>query len=150
MAGTFTKYYSHYVFSTKHRKSLIKPHMEQRLISFIGGVGRKYKYKIFACGGTQNHIHILAGLPAATSPSKAIQVLKSTSSKWMNDTLFPNRGFAWQSGYGGFGIDEKNLERVIFYIQNQKHHHKEMTYKEEFLKLLKRYRIEYNEKYVWD
>lgn len=150
MAGTFTKYYSHYVFSTKNRKALINPQMEKRLYPYIGGVGRQYGYSIIACGGTQNHLHIIAGIPPATSYSKAIQVLKSTSSKWLNDTFFPNRNFSWQSGYGGFGIDETNLAKVISYVKKQKQHHKKMTFKEEYLKLLKRYNIEYDERYLWD
>lgn len=124
--------------------------MEKRLYPFIGGVGSQYKYTVIACGGTRNHIHIVAGIPAAVSPSKVMQVLKSTSSKWMNDMFFPNRDFSWQAGYGGFGVDESNVAKVTDYVNNQKRHHKIMTFKEEYLKLLKRYNIDYDERYIWD
>jgi putative transposase len=149
MANTFTQIYIHYIFSTKKRKPLIQPHMEKRLFAYIGGTAREYGYTVIANGGMPDHIHTLAGIPASMNISKVVQILKSTSSKWMNDTFYPNRDFRWQSGYGGFSIGQSNLQDAVRYLNNQKHHHQTISFQEEYLRFLKKYGIDYAEKYVW-
>lgn len=101
-------------------------------------------------GGVDDHIHLLLGAPETMAPSKAAQLIKGGSSAWIH-TEFPNlRNFAWQDGYGAFTVSKSGLSEVKNYILNQREHHQRRTFKEEFLALLKRHEIEYDESYLWD
>ena len=101
-------------------------------------------------GGVDDHVHLLLGAPATMAPSKAAQLIKGGSSAWIH-TEFPNlRNFAWQDGYGAFTVSKSGLLEVKNYILNQREHHQRRTFKEEFLALLKRHEIEYEERYLWD
>jgi len=100
--------------------------------------------------GVDDHVHLLLGAPETMAPSKAAQLIKGGSSAWIH-TEFPNlRNFAWQDGYGAFTVSKSGLSEVKNYILNQREHHQRRTFKEEFLALLKRHEIEYDERYLWD
>jgi len=90
------------------------------------------------------------GGPPTLAVSKAIQQIKGGSSKWVKDA-FPNmREFAWQDGFGAFSVSKSNMAALTTYIQNQAEHHRVRTFQEEFLELLHRHEIEYDERYIWD
>lgn len=150
MANSFQQIYIHYVFSTKNRKPLIKPVFEKRLWAYIGGIGREKRFPVIICGGMPDHLHLLVSLNASISISKTIKTIKANSSKWINDNFYEQRQFKWQSGYGAFSVSQSGLSSVNKYIQNQKRHHEQLSFKKEFVQLLKRYHIEYDEKYLWD
>jgi REP element-mobilizing transposase RayT len=97
-----------------------------------------------------DHVHLALALPPTQSVSKALQLLKGGSSKWIKDTLPQLRGFAWQDGYGAFSVSKSNLPEIVAYIQNQCEHHRLKTFKEEFMTFLVRHGVEYNERYLWD
>ncbi|MEX0648377.1 MAG: IS200/IS605 family transposase [Balneolaceae bacterium] len=150
MANTFYQVYIHYIFSTKNRKPLIRPEFEKRLWSYISGIGNEQGYPVLAIGGMADHLHILVSLSPTVSFSKTIQSLKGSSSKWMNDNFYEDsRQFKWQSGYGAFSIGRSGLTSTKKYIHNQKKHHHNRTYEEEFLGFLKKYQIEYDERFLW-
>ena len=120
MPHTYVSGLVHCVFSTKLRRNLIKPEIQSDLWSFLGGIARKNKFKALMVGGTENHVHILLSLPAGMPLAKAMQLIKGSSSRWMNETH--TKDFAWQEGYGTFtvGISQKrtrshtsNLNRNI-------------------------------------
>jgi REP element-mobilizing transposase RayT len=142
--------YHHCVFSTKERRPLITPALRERLWPFLGGIARQNKMKAIEIGGVQDHVHILLSMPATISISKALQLIKGGSSKWVHDTFPEHRLFAWQEKYGSFGVSVSLLDKTIQYIQDQETHHRKMTFQEEFLALLKKHRIEYDERYLWD
>jgi hypothetical protein len=75
--------------------------------------------------------------------------MKGGSSKWIHDTFSDFKHFAWQEGYGAFSVSMSQIEAVTQYIQNQAEHHRKISFEEEFLTLLKKHRIEYDERYVW-
>ena len=142
--------YFHCVFSTKDRHRLITPDLRERLWPYLGGIARQNKMKAIEIGGVEDHVHILLSLPSTVSISKALQLMKGGSSRWIHETFPEHRLFSWQEKYGAFSVGVSQLDTIIDYIQNQEPHHGTMTFQEEFEALLKRHRIEYDERYLWD
>jgi REP element-mobilizing transposase RayT len=140
----------HCVFSTKERRRLITPELAARLYPYIGGIARENKMKLLTAGGITDHIHLLLSLPSTLSISKAMQLIKGGSSKWIHDTFLEHRLFEWQQGYGSFTIGIGDVDRTVIYIQNQAEHHKKIDFKTEFLEFLKRHGIDYDERHVFD
>ena len=106
--------------------------------------------KALAVGGMPDHIHILLSLPSTISISKAIQIIKGNSSKWITETFQTQSSFSWQKGYGAFSMNISILQDTIRYIQKQAVHHRHKSFKEEYLDFLKKNEIPYDERYIWD
>ena len=106
--------------------------------------------KAIEIGGMPDHVHILLSLPSTVSIAKAMQLVKGGSSKWVHDTFPEHRLFNWQVKYGAFGVSQSLLEKTIGYIRNQENHHRKMTFQEEFLALLKKHHVAYDERYLWE
>ena len=141
--------YFHCVFSTKDRRPFITPELRDRLWPFLGGIARQNKMKAIEIGGVADHIHMLISLPATMPVSKAMQLIKGGSSKWVHET-FPNqRLFAWQEEYGVFSVSVSQLDKIITYIWGQEEHHRRVTFQEEFRALLEKHRIGHDERYLW-
>ena len=103
----------HCVFSTKERRPLITPELRDRLWPFLGGIARQNKMKAVEIGGMPDHVHLLISLPSTMTISKAMQLIKGGSSKWLHDT-FPNqRTFSWQEEYGAFSVSVSQMEKTI-------------------------------------
>ena len=115
----------------------------------MGGIARQNKMKAVEIGGVEDHIHILLSLPSTLPISKAMQLIKGGSSKWIHETFSEQRGFAWQDEYGAFSVSVSQLDKTIEYVKRQEAHHRKMTFQEEFLALLNKHRIEYDERYLW-
>ena len=147
---SYVSSYFHCVFSTKERRPQITSDLRERLWPFLGGIARQNQMKAIEIGGMPDHVHILLSLPSTVSIAKAMQLIKGGSSKWVHDTFSEHRLFNWQVKYGAFGVSVSLLERTIQYIRNQENHHRKMTFQEEFLALLKKHRIAYDERYLWE
>jgi putative transposase len=141
--------YFHCVFSTKDRRPLITPELQERLWPFLGGIARQNNMKAIEIGGAEDHVHILLSLPSTMADSKAMQLIKGGSSKWIHETFPEQCDFGWQEEYGTFSVSVSQLDKTIEYIKGQEVHHQKMTFQEEFLALLKRHRIECDERYLW-
>lgn len=141
--------YFHCVFSTKERRPLITPELQERIRPFLGGIARQNKMKAIEVGGVADHVHILLSLPSTMAVSKAMQLIKGGSSKWIHETFPKYYEFAWQDEYGAFSVSVSQLDKTIEYIKGQEEHHRKITFQEEFLALLKKHRIEYDERYLW-
>ena len=141
--------YFHCAFSTKERQRIIIPALRDRLRPFLGGIARQNKMKAIEIGGMADHVHILLSLPSTMAISKALQLMKGGSSKWIHETFPEHRLFVWQEEYGAFSVSLSQLDKTIEYIQEKEAHHRKMTFQEEFLVLLKKHRIEYDERYLW-
>jgi putative transposase len=139
MSHTYVSGLFHCVFSTKARRGLIPPARQPDLWSYLGGIARKNGFKALAVGGIDNHVHILLSLPATIPLSKAIQLLKGGSSKWMNDS--GANGFAWQEGYGGFSVGISQQADTVAYIRSQSEHHRKRRFEEEFEAFLRKHGI---------
>ena len=98
----------------------------------------------------RDHVHILLSLPSTLCISKALQLIKGGSCKWVHDTFLERQFFNWQVKYGAFCVSVSLLDRTNEYIRTQEEHHRKMTFGEEFIALLKRHRIEYDERHLWD
>ena len=149
MGNTYSSLYVHCIFSTKNRLSLIVSGIEDRLWPYMSGIALENNMKALAVGGMPDHIHILLSLPTTVSVSRAIQMIKGNSSKWINDTFGISGPFAWQKGYGAFSVSLSILQDTIDYIQNQATHHRRKSFKEEYVDFLNKNRIPYDERYLW-
>ena len=149
MANTYTSLHYHIIFSTKHRQQWIVPDIEERIWAFIGGIARTHKMTALQVGGIEDHIHALVTVPPTLAVCQIAQYLKGESSKWIHEEFPGMQDFAWQDGYGAFGVSKSNLPEVIRYIQNQREHHRTKTFQEEYLEFLRANGIEYNERYLW-
>ncbi|HMF91738.1 MAG TPA: IS200/IS605 family transposase [Candidatus Angelobacter sp.] len=130
----------HCVFSTKDRRPLIPEPMKRKLWAYIGGIARTNKFKALAVGGMSDHVHVLLSLPATLLAAKAVQLIKGGSSKWLNDHL-PRRSFAWQDAYGVFTIGISQVKDTVRYINRQEEHHAEISFAEEWRRILDRHGI---------
>jgi REP element-mobilizing transposase RayT len=150
MSHTIVNSLHHCVFSTKERRPLITPELQSRLFQYMGGIARENKIKLLGAGGISDHVHLLISMPATISISKAKQLIKGGSSKWIHETFAEHRMFEWQEGYGAFSIGIGDVERTVNYINNQTEHHGKLDFKAEFLAFLKKHEIEYDERYIFD
>jgi REP element-mobilizing transposase RayT len=117
----------HCVFATRTREPILAPQIRERLWPYLGGVARENGMKALAIGGVADHVHLLLSLPATRSVSKAMQLLKGNSSKWIHETFPKLRGFAWQEGYAAFSIGVSGIEETRAFIRNPKEHHRTNT-----------------------
>ena len=147
---SYVSSYYHCVFSTKERRPLITPGLQERLWPYLGGIARQNEMKAIEIGGVADHVHILLSLPSTLSIAKAMQLIKGGSSKWVHESFPEHRLFGWQVKYGAFGVSVSLLDKTIQYIQTQSEHHRKMTFQEEFLALLKKHGIAYDERYLWE
>jgi putative transposase len=146
---SYVSAYFHCVFSTKDRRPQLTPALRERLFPFIGGIARQNKFKALEIGGVEDHVHLLLALPSTIPIAKALQLIKGGSSKWIHETFPEQKLFAWQEKYGAFSVSVSQLNTVSNYIRGQPEHHRKTTFEQEFLTLLKKHRIEFNEKYLW-
>ena len=140
----------HCVFSTKERRKWISPEVTSRLYPYFGGIARKNKMKLIAVGGMEDHVHLLVSMSSTISVSKAMQLLKGNSSKWIHETFPEMKVFEWQRGYGAFSIGVSDLERTVSYIENQAQHHSKRSFEDEYIAFVNKNALEYDEKYVFD
>ena len=150
MAHSFVSGLFHCAFSTKGRRKLITPDLQERLWPYMGGIARENNMTALSIGGVDDHIHILLAISSTISIAKAMQIMKGASSKWVHDTFSKHQHFAWQEGYGAFSIGVSQTERTIAYIQSQAEHHRKLSFQDEYRQILKKHGIEYDELYVWD
>ena len=147
MPQSLVKLLVHTVFSTKDRAHLIRPDVEDSLFGYLHGIVENNGSKLFIAGGTTDHVHLLISLGKTMNISQVIGDIKRDSSSWMKQH---ESKFYWQEGYGAFSIGESQVPRVMKYIAGQKEHHAQQDFKDEFRGLLQKYRVDYDERYVWD
>ncbi len=138
----------HLVFSTKNRERSISDNVREELHAYIGGIVKNCHGILLKAGSVEDHIHLLVIHPRTISPSDLVKEIKIGSSKWLKDKL-DYSAFHWQGGYGMFSISPSHKNAVMNYIATQKEHHKEISFQDEFRRLLEKYGIEYDEKYMW-
>lgn len=150
MANTYTQLYTHVVFSVKGRGNLIGKSWKNKLYKYITGIIKKNGHKLLAINGMPDHIHILMGVKPNQSLSDLMQDIKAYSAKWINQNRFVVGQFSWQLGYGAFSYSRSQIDRVIKYIMNQEVHHARVSFKREYVTLLKAFGIDYNERYLFN
>ena len=150
MSNTYTQIHIHTVFAVKNRDSLISTEWRERLYQYIISIINDQGHKALAVGGTANHVHILLGLHPTQSLSSLMLKIKQGTSEWINKERFSQFKFQWQEGYGAFSYSKSQLPNVVNYINNQEKHHAKRSFREEYLDLLKKFEVGYNERYIFD
>ncbi len=150
MSQSLVKNYIHLIFSTKYRQPLITSAIENELFRYLGGLCNQLECTSIIVGGYVDHIHILCMLSKKMALMRLMEKLKSHSSGWIKKQGANYRNFYWQNGYDAFSVNSSEVEVVINYIRRQKEHHRHKTFQEEYRAFLKKYKVEYDERYVWD
>jgi putative transposase len=150
MGQSLVKNYVHIVFSTKHRTPWILEEYEDPLFHYLGALCKDHDSTPLRVGGYLDHVHILCNLSRKIPLSEVLSKIKSVSSGWFKKQNDDLRGFYWQNGYGAFSVSPSAVNSVIKYIDNQRNHHQKQDYQNEFRGYLKKYKIEFDERYVWD
>jgi REP element-mobilizing transposase RayT len=128
---------------------LITPKLLDRLWAFMGGIARSNKVTAIQIGGVADHVHLLLSLPSTIPVAKAVQLIKGGSSKWVHETFPEAADFAWQEEYGAFSVSASNVEAVAQYIRDQEEHHRKLSFQDEFLRMLEKHGIKYDERFLW-
>jgi len=150
MAQSLSKLYVHIIFHTKHNQPLIHPEVERELYAYIGGVIKENGSVPIKINGTEDHIHILATMSKNIALAKFVEEIKRNSSRWIKTKGDDYQHFAWQGGYAGYSVSQSVVERVKKYIENQKEHHKKVSFRDEYVQFLAEYRIDFDENYLWN
>jgi REP element-mobilizing transposase RayT len=150
MPQSYAALYCHFVFSTKNREPTIAADLQPRLFAYIGGTLRDIKCVLLAAGGIEDHVHLLVSLSREVSVAQTVREIKANSSRWVHESFPQLQAFAWQNGYGAFSVSRSQLDPVKAYLANQREHHRKRTFQQEFIALLKKHDIEYDERYLWD
>ena len=149
MAHTYSQIYLQTVFAVKYRNAVINKEWQPRLLGVIGTLINEANCKTIIVNGVEDHIHCLIGLKPVVSVSEVMKIVKAKSSKYVNDNRLTKSRFEWQTGYGVFSYGQSQVDRVYKYIQNQEAHHKKQTFKNEYLEFLRKFKIEYDEQYIF-
>ena len=145
---SYTNLLYHIVYATKERAPLITNTLRPRLHEYLGGTVRGLGGIALEINGTNDHVHVLAKLRPTLSVSEFMSKLKSGSSGWAKRQTAGKSG--WQARFGAFTVSTSQVPRVRTYIENQQEHHRKMTFKEEFVALLRAHDIEFDAKYLWE
>jgi putative transposase len=150
MPQSLARIWVHLIFSTKDRH----PFLSDKLLrtdthAYLATVLRSHECETLIVGGMEDHVHALFALSRNYSISEIVKEIKRTSSRWVKEQSAHKR-FGWQGGYGAFSVSQSQLKQVIRYIEQQEEHHRRATFQDEYRAFLKKYCIEYDEKYVWD
>jgi len=151
MPQSLAKIYMHLVFSTKDRKPFLgDTGLREEMHAYIAGVCRTLESPSIIVGGIEDHVHVLCFLDKALSVAECVKEVKRVSSKWAKERDARLSGLYWQNGYGAFSISPSHVDGLVEYIKGQEEHHRRESFQDEFRRLLKKYGIEYDERYVWD
>jgi putative transposase len=150
MPQSLAKIYVHAIFSTKNREPLLHDDWRDELFRVIGGTANNLGCQSLIVGGIVDHVHILFKLGRTIAIADAIGKIKSTSSLWVNQHHPNVTPFHWQAGYAAFSVSQSNVPAVRVYIQNQAQHHAKRSFEDELREWMRRYEIEWDERYVWD
>jgi putative transposase len=150
MGQSLSNVYVHITFSTKYRQSLIDENIKTSLFEYLGGICKGLECYPLKVGGSVDHVHIVCLLSRKIPQMKLLEELKKQSSKWIKTKGANYSNFYWQDGYGIFSVNPSDTEVVVKYIISQGDHHKKITFQDEYRAFLNKYKMEYDERYVWD
>lgn len=148
MAQTLGNLVVHLIFSTKLRKPLLGPEIRSDLFAYLGGIVREMHGAALIVNGTSDHVHMLIRIRPAHSIAQIARVVKTNSSGWIRKK--GHKEFGWQAGYGAFSVSESNVPTVTEYIATQEEQHRKRSFQEEFVVFLKKNKIAYDERYIWN
>ena len=148
MANTYTQIHIHAVFAVQNRLSLIQKQWQEELFRYITGIITNKGHKLLQIGGMPDHVHVFFGMKPTQSLSELMQDIKGGSSHWINQKRLVAGKFSWQEGYAAFSYGKSQVDYVVKYIQRQEQHHAKRDFADEYLELLKRFDVPFDERYV--
>lgn len=149
MANTYSQIYIHIIFAVAGRQNLISTTIREDLQKFITGIVKNRDQKLLAIFCMPDHTHILIGMKPSICISDLVRDIKAGSSKYINDNRMVRGKFNWQEVFGAFSYSKSQINKVVNYIINQENHHKRSKFKEEYIKPLKKFEIDFEEKYLF-
>ena len=149
MANTFTQIHIQIIFAVQGRLNLIRKENKEELHKYITGIIRRKGHKCIAINSMPDHVHIFIGQKPSSALSDLVRDIKNNSTNFINAKHWVRGKFNWQEGFGAFSYSHSQIDRVVKYILNQEEHHKRITFKEEYIELLKKFEVEYDEKYLF-
>lgn len=150
MANTYTQIYMHIVFAVQGRYNLLKKENKEELHKYITGIIKNKKQKLIAINSMPDHAHIFIGMKPNIALSDLVRDIKNNSSSFITKKRWVVGKFNWQEGFGGFSYGHSQIGVIAKYIENQEKHHIRKTFKEEYLETLKKFHVEFNEKYIFE
>ena len=155
MAQSLSRLWTHLIFSTKDRFPFLADEQIRRdMHAYLATVLRSHDCETLIVDGAKDHVHSLFALSRKHSISVIVmKEVKRTSSGWIKDISSAHRKFRWQNGYGAFSVSQSHLDRVRKYVERQEQHHRRVTFDDdddEYRAFLRKYQIDYEERYVWD
>lgn len=139
--------YYHIIFSTKNRQNFMNESQLEEMYKYMTGVIKSIETKLFLINGPSDHVHIALSTKPDISISDCVRAIKANTSRWIHQRFEESRDFAWQEGYSAFSVSKSNIQSIVTYIQNQREHHKTITFEEELKNFLKKHNITYNPDY---
>ncbi|MCO5950039.1 IS200/IS605 family transposase [Mucilaginibacter flavidus] len=149
MANTYTQIHIQCVMAVKYRASLFQPDWKDQLKKYMIGIVQNYGHKMLAINNMPDHMHMFFGFRPNQSLADLMRIVKSESSKWINDKQFTPAVFNWQEGYGAFSYSRSHVAKVTEYVLNQEGHHRHKTFLEEYEQFLKQFEVDYHERYIF-
>jgi putative transposase len=150
MAGTYSQIYIQVVFAVQGRETLLQKPWRDEVFKYMAGIIKAKNQKPIIVNGVTNHVHLFIGLKPAMALSDLVRDVKNNASNFINEQKFVRNKFSWQEGFGSFSYAHSQIRHVYQYILNQEAHHVQKTFKQEYLEFLKKFEIEYDEKYLFD
>ena len=149
MANTYTQIYIHVVFAVEGRQYLLPRERNDELQKYITGIVTAQRHKLIAINNEPDHLHMLLGVRPDAALSNLVREIKASSSKFINERHWFAGRFSWQEGFGAFSCSRSQLGAVIRYIENQQEHHGRRSFRDEYIRLLQKFRIEFDERYIF-
>jgi putative transposase len=149
VANTYTQIYVHIVFAVEGRQNLIQPEYNDELQKYITGIVSGRKQKLIAINNMPDHVHMLVGLKADVSLSELVRDIKAGSSGFINRKQWVRGRFGWQEGFGAFSYSRSQIDAIIHYIRQQQEHHAKKTFRQEYIEMLEKFGVDYDERFVF-
>ena len=150
MAKTYSQIYIHLVFAVKNELYQINSEKKKDLYKYIEDIITEKNQKLISINGSFDHIHLFISLKPEMKLSDLVRIVKSKSSKFINENNWTNGKFEWQKGYGAFSYSYSQIPEIIKYIETQEEEHNKKSFKEEYIELLNKFNIGYDENYLFE
>ena len=150
MPQSLSKVILHIIFSTKNREPWLGSNVQRRMHAYVATICRDLGTEFVRVGGVTDQVHIVTTLPRTVSQANLVEQIKKVSSKWIKALDARYRGSFWQRGYGAFSVSPSQLDSVLEHVSKQQEHHRTRTFQEEYRELLRKHRVDFDERYVWD
>ena len=150
MANSYHQIYLQTVFPVKYREAVLDKQWRPILLGVIGNLINETGCKTIIVNGVEDHVHCFLGLKPTIAVSELMKSVKAKSSKYINDHKLTNNRFEWQEGYGVFSYSHSHIDKVYRYIVNQEEHHRKKSFREEYIEMLARFQVPFDEQYIFE